>query len=85
MSKSTSAGVTLEEESESDMTASEEENPWIQWFVNMRGNEFFCAVDEDFVRDDFNLTGLSPAVPLYDYALDMILDIEVELSKFQML
>lgn len=68
-------------EHSSEMTASEDEASWISWFVNMRGNDFFCEVEESFIQDDFNLTGLSSQVPYYDYALDMILDVDIPLGK----
>ena len=35
-------------------------------------------VPEDFIEDEFNLTGLSALVPFYNEALEMILDIEPE-------
>ncbi|KAJ3271175.1 casein kinase 2 regulatory subunit [Borealophlyctis nickersoniae] len=45
----------------------------------MPGHEFFVEVPEDFIEDDFNLTGLSTAIPQhYNEALDMILDLEAE-------
>lgn len=60
---SDSETASSEEEEEEDVTGSEEDvASWISWFCSLRGNEFFCEVDEDFIQDDFNLSGLSAQV-----------------------
>ena len=63
-----------------DLTSEEnDDSTWIQWFCSLKGNEFFCEIDEEYIQDDFNLTGLRSLVPNYDYALDLILDSETGL------
>jgi len=56
--------------------ADDAEFGWINYFLTLKGNEFFCEVEDDYVHDNFNLTGLVSQVPYYDFALDLICDIE---------
>merc|ERR1712072_862987 len=48
---------------------------WRDWFISSRGNEYFCEVDEDYLTDRFNLTGLNTEVQHYQYALDLVTDV----------
>ncbi|EMD40765.1 hypothetical protein CERSUDRAFT_111351 [Gelatoporia subvermispora B] len=49
---------------------------WISWFCSLPGHEYFCEVSEDFIEDDFNLTGLNVMVPFWKEAMEMVLDVE---------
>jgi len=47
---------------------------WRDWFISSRGNEYFCEIDEEYLTDRFNLTGLNTEVQYYQYALDLVTD-----------
>ncbi|KAK4050096.1 casein kinase 2 regulatory subunit [Microbotryomycetes sp. JL201] len=49
-------------------------NSWISWFLASKGNEYFCEVDEEYIVDRFNLTGLNTEVQGYSAALELITD-----------
>lgn len=44
---------------------SESGSGWIQWFCDLEGHEFFIEVDEDYIRDNFNLHGLRERVTYF--------------------
>jgi len=48
---------------------------WRDWFISSRGNEYFCEIDEEYLTDRFNLTGLNTEVQYYQYALDLVTDV----------
>lgn len=49
-------------------------NSWIAWFLASKGNEYFCEVDDEYIIDRFNLTGLNAEVQGYNGALELITD-----------
>eukprot|EP01128_Nolandella_sp_AFSM9_P007436 TRINITY_DN4077_c0_g1_i1.p1 TRINITY_DN4077_c0_g1~~TRINITY_DN4077_c0_g1_i1.p1 ORF type:complete len:301 (+),score=64.31 TRINITY_DN4077_c0_g1_i1:49-951(+) len=59
-------------------SGSEVEVSWVAWFCSLRGHDFMVEVDERFVEDSFNMTGLPALVPNYDFARDMVLDLDVD-------
>ncbi len=57
-------------------TDTDPDNGGLAWqFISSRGNEYFCEIDEDYLTDRFNLTGLNTEVQYYQYALDLITDV----------
>ncbi|KAF2745518.1 casein kinase-like protein subunit II beta [Sporormia fimetaria CBS 119925] len=48
---------------------------WRDWFISSRGNEYFCEIDEEYLTDRFNLTGLNTEVHHYQLALDLVTDV----------
>lgn len=71
-----SLDAILPEDVESVSESGTESLTWIGWFCSLPGHEYFAEVSEDFIEDDFNLTGLNALVPFYREALEMILDVE---------
>lgn len=55
---------------------------WISWFCSLPGHEYFCEVTEDFIEDDFNLTGLNALVPFWKEAMEIVLDVEPGMLSF---
>ncbi|OMH84264.1 Casein kinase II subunit beta [Zancudomyces culisetae] len=55
-------------------TDSEGYKYWVEWFLNTKGNEFFCEIDDEYILDRFNLTGLHAEVAHYQQAFDLITD-----------
>lgn len=49
-------------------------NTWVSWFLASKGNEYFCEVDDEYIVDRFNLTGLNAEVQGYSGALELITD-----------
>lgn len=56
--------------------SSERSSNWISWFCSLEDHQFYCKVDEDFIRDPFNLYGLKKQFMNYEEALEMITELD---------
>jgi hypothetical protein len=54
-------------------TSSGTPESWISSFCSLLGHEYFAEVSEEFIEDDFNLTGLQNQVAMYKEALEVLL------------
>lgn len=52
-------------------TSSGSPESWISSFCSLLGHEYFAEVSEEFIEDDFNLTGLQNQVAMYKEALEV--------------
>lgn len=54
--------IMAQEYNSAEQSDSEEDNfaeeGWVQWYCNLEGHEFITEVDEEYIRDNFNLYGL---------------------------
>lgn len=62
-------------------TSSDFSEYWIDLFLGIKGNEYFCDIDDDYIRDRFNLTGLNQEVSKMATLVDIITDmVDIELQ-----
>lgn len=52
------------------------EGGWINWYCSLKGHEALAEVEEEYMKDNFNLCGLRSKVQYFDLALEMILSTE---------
>ena len=56
------------------------EMSWIEHFCSRDKNSYMCEVDDEWIRDTFNLYGLDNECPHYKQALNRILDSDISSS-----
>ena len=55
-----------------DFESDEQDFCWVSYFLSKQENDFFCRIDESYLHDSFNLHGIQPQIPYYDWALDLV-------------
>jgi len=61
-----------------DFESDEQDFCWVSYFLSKQENDFFCRIDESYLHDSFNLHGIQPQIPYYDWALDLICDVSLD-------
>ena len=55
--------------SDSEEFENDVEDTWINWFCKLEDHHFFAEIDEQFIRDSFNLYGIKQLFPNYKQTL----------------
>lgn len=37
----------------------EDDMSWVEWYCTIKRHDYFVEVDDDYIRDEFNLAGIS--------------------------
>jgi len=62
-------GPSLEESDDEECSG---DSRWITWYCGLKGHEFFAEVEEEYIKDNFNLYGLRGRFQYFDHALEMV-------------
>ncbi len=61
----------------SEDSQNSDEGGWIQWFCNLEDHFFFCEVDDEYIRDSFNLYGNN-----FTYSINIIIGLKQKFNNF---